>query len=470
MSDKRIAEKFTDERYLSRSELPAAMGTSLVDGYWNEITSYRAKYAHKLGFRTIGNLGFYYTGTPVIEETISSATGMLTRIVNTMKKLERGKIYDLSERALLLPSMKSLAASYGGKVDELTVKAMMNGTYRGDGQGDDAPILAYQRAIRHYLSTGPSKPDDEFLGEAYESLHEGEELLTFYRTRDFDASAQRNLYVMGAVFNYAPHAMVEPLMDEFFSFIAATGISPLVKALAALYFLDYVKPLNDKNLEAASLLSLDIMASADLGAEAFYLPLMTLLDKTPEYERAFRSVQSTGDLTYYLVYACKRILSAGESLLEELKSIKIDDIREESHPLGEAEVQAAQDKGLMERKEPTSIEQLSIFGGPGTPVKTIEPEPVKPAEAPKPAPAPAPEPAKAEAAPAEPSPKPAQNAPLPKVSPEDVAAGNEGEGISLNKPESPLSEKEIREYVLYLLESNPNLNRKRLRDGPHLHG
>lgn len=63
-----IAKKYTDEIYLSKSQLQAVLNTSLVDGYWKEIRSYRGGYAHRLNVKTLRkNFEMGIVLTPVIE-------------------------------------------------------------------------------------------------------------------------------------------------------------------------------------------------------------------------------------------------------------------------------------------------------------------------------------------------------------------------------------------------------------------
>lgn len=487
MSEKDLAHYYTDENYLSRTELIGALKTSLIDGYWNDILSYRAKYAKKLGYRSINNVGFYYTSTPVIAEKISAIELSCARLVNTIKKMEISHELDESERLCKLAQLKSVSSFTYGDMDELTLKALLNGTYH-DANNDPAhdSVISFLRTLNHFLTISPVAPSDNFLADGYGYLLDKVDNLTsFYRTDDFDASAKRSLYIPNSDFSYSPYQYIDNLMAEFIAFMGKDGSAPLfVKAVASCQYLHYVRPFLERNDELGVLLGLDAFANSELGKESFYLPLAPILEKSDRFNDLFLLTQRSGDLTYYILYSIKVLSPIIEGLISSINNIRVSAYKKEAHQLSDSEL-----------KETTIIpqggEQLSIFGGNEPNKQTPEPSQEKPQtskdesskeevsfQAPKanetkvtikeetkpiqeeakvsvPVQAVTQEVIKEEKVPTA---KKVEST-IVTTEPKEKTATSKAAELSLSMPEAALSEKEVKEYIQYLLESNPNLNK-----------
>jgi hypothetical protein len=483
MSEKDLAHYYTDENYLSRTELIGALKTSLIDGYWNDILAYRSKYAKKLGYRSINNVGFYYTATPVITEKISTIELSCARLVNTIKKMEISHELDESERLCKLAQLKSISSITYGDMDELTLKALLNGTYH-DASNDSShdSVISFLRALNHFLSISPVAPSDNFLADGYGYLLDKVDNLTsFYRTDDFDASSKRALYIPNSDFSYSPYQYIDNLMAEFIVFMGKADSAPLfVKAVASCQYLHYVRPFLERNDELGVLLGLDAFANSELGKESFYLPLAPILEKTDRFNDLFLLTQRTGDLTYYILYSIKVLTPIIDGLISSINAIRVSALKKEANQLSESELKETTitDQGA---------EQLSIFGGGEAkvaPSKIVETKPIAEPVAPvKETSAPAKEekvvepvlevkpaveevkketPIHAEAPIITkeeklPTAKKAESTIVTSEPKEDTTS--KAAELSLSMPEAALTEKEVKEYVQYLLESNPNLNK-----------
>jgi hypothetical protein len=457
MNEKEWAIQYTDERYLTKKELAQAMHTSLVDGYWLDVRNYRGRNAHPLPHRTISNQRFWLCLSPGVKAKIASFEGQLSHIVGAIGKIDEGKQKEEVERAFLLRCLTAEASFAKVDISPLSLKALLNGTYHEDNPAH-APVIAYLATIRRFLAKKPMSPDADFLGLAYGSLLNQEELTTFYRTTDFDHTASRIRFMTGGDFHYAPFETVEPLMNEFFPFVFDTGVSVAPRAIGALYFLDLVKPFWEKNLELACLLAKAIVAKESGNPLAFLLPFEAVLEPNPRYESLYIETQHSGDLTYIVAYAIETMAPLLLSLDEEIKRIRIEAYRNDMRPLSPSEERIA-----GKPREPAQMSLLEESPAPEeTPEESCAPEPV-------PEPRPALKPLEATTPPAE-APKPEAEEPLPapetplsveKAAPPAEAALKETEAaeLALSAPETALSDKEIKEYVQYLLESNPNLNK-----------
>lgn len=452
-----LAKQYTDEQYLSKRELQDALKTSLVDGYWRDILAYRKEYQRPLGLKSITNRAFYYVATPMISKKASLCFENLIRLVNLMKKAEPGSEKQAMERALLYENLSGINRAYESKTSDLALKAIINGTYRDNGEGEDKHLRDYLRTLRMCLDSVIMKPDDNFLAKIYGSLlQEDDDLTKWYRQGDFDNRISKNAFYTDADYPYAPASSIEGLMDDFYHFLSSDE-EPLIKALTSLFFLIYVKPFDSKNEEIATLFALDILAfEGGLGKEAFYLPLSKSLIIEPVLsDNYFIGAQRAGDLTYYFMRSFHELSELALSLKGTLDDIHLAKYEEEAHSLSQEE------EDIVKRQQSDSVskeaKQMSLFEEPEENDKeeTTLSDLLHIKESDKPNDAPIAK-EKEEHPPL--IKKASKKDTLPSISKEEMLRAN-GEEIALKKKDSLLSDKEIKEYVRYLLESNYSLNR-----------
>ncbi len=483
-----IARRFTDERYLSKSEIQLEMRTSLVDGYWKAVLAYREDFKKKLPFHGIRKLPFYYVETPAIREKITSFSArldsFLLKLSNLFPTLDGRSI----RQETLFEILDSIDVEGDFQMSELSLKALINGTYDEE-QPFHEPLINYH-SLLNKLSERPYEGGvEDFLAYAYGELRgEGEELTEFYRLGDLDPSVERIKWLSDAIYPSAPAGEVEGLMGEFVPYLSHNDDLYFVSAVFALYFLTYVKPFaHDYNAMMASLLFKERYASLSRRPSAYLFPFerllvpgrgkggLSLLDPgNKKRELLKKEVQRSGDLTYILFDAIDGIGGIIQRLEEKIAAIRLSDMKKEA---------------MLDKEELSSIRestssfleegQLSLFDSPAE--EETKPAPLPPAPHPVPeAPAPviperiapvvphevpAAEVEKEEVPPA-PAPEPEGKASLTSKEKEEVkpvrllSPEEFGEGKSLFIEPQRLSEKEAREYVLYLLETNPALSRK----------
>jgi Fic family protein len=492
MAEKEWARLYTDEQYLSKSEVMQAMQTSLIDGYWNDITEYRKRYRVPLLFRSITNHAFYLTETDIIKAKVTAIELKSARFLGLIRKIIDPQQEEAAHRSCLLTSLRAINSIENAQMSELSLKALLNGTYQ-EANPFHKSVIGYRDALLNEVKDSSFiRLNDDFLAELYEKNLGVSELTSFYRTRDFDSSAQRARYMYNPDFAYAPFDLIEALLGEFLSWLRNGAESPFIKAVASAYFFDYVKPFEERNDEMGLLLGKAAYSFSDEGKAVFYLPLENILIKTPRAKNVLLEVQRTGDLTYFLLYAISVVEPLLDTLEQELQSIRIEPYRKEYQSLSEGEEQSAL---ALAKKTPVEPTQMDLFAKESE-EKPVSPAPVIPSPLPTPTPvlsepeeekapevppmvsnvAPTPAPKAEEEKPAAPSPEvPPQSAPevasplekpafknaLPperKITPEEMAPSKDA-ALSLSLPKTGLSDKEVKEYVLYLLESNPNLNK-----------
>lgn len=443
-----IAIQYTDESYLSRAELQTVLKTSLVEDFWKEILSYRKNNQVFLGLKTISGKPFYYVGTKAINEKIEDCKRNLLTLSGSFKKADSAQSEKAIKKALLFSSLEGINKAYDSKSSELTLKAMLNGTYRENYEGKDKEVLNYLRTIEALLSKEIAIPNEDFLAYVYGELTEERDNLTkWFRLGNFDNSISKNfIYETNGVFSYCPFEKIEGMMDEFYSFYKNSNVPSLVKALTAMYFIVYVRPFDSKNEEMATLLALDTLGYEDnFGKECFYLPLSQVLIYEPTLQdNYFVGVQKSGDLTYYILRSIDKLNALFQVLKKELDDIILEDYAEEHYSFSKLEEEA------IARKDETSDKvALAEEKNEETPEAIIENSSEE-----KPF---AKEERTEKAALSEP--KALRSNKIETISKEEMLKANNDGVVALKKKESPLSDKEIKEYIRYLLESDYSLNK-----------
>jgi Fic family protein len=511
MSEKEWAVAYTDEQYLLRSEVVKAMNTSLIDGYWADIVAYRQSKAITFPFRSITNHPFFLTASEAIKAKITQFEVVSARFASTLKKISDPREKEQAERACMLVALRTISTIENAQMSELSLKALLNHTYN-ESNPFHAPVVNYHDALAFYLhdkSLASLHPNEDFLAEALGKCTGVAELTSFYRTSDFDSTAQRARYLYNPDYNYAPFDFIETLMGDFLSWLKhAEDVSYFVKAVASCYYLDYVMPFSERNDEMGALLAKAVYSTSEAGLESFDLPFEAILVKSPRYKLLALEAQRTGDLTYLVMYSITVLTPLLEGLNEEIKAIRIETYRGEFTAISPEEKAAATPKASE-----ASAQQLSLFSTEPKPEETkkeapipvvspapvIEEKPIPPLastpvieEKPEPIPAPVPEekpavevapaPMETPLAPIKETPAPVvlpkeekapEAAPVPtiakkekpvvaperQIAPSEMSLASSSGESALVIEENPLSDKEIKEYTQYLLETNPALNK-----------
>ncbi len=417
-----IGQKFTDETYATRNSLRKVFGTN-IDPYWQIISKYRQSHKVYLGVKTIGMKDIYVVLTDVINSKISGVETKLTQLANKVASLDDLIESSQAKRTCLSACLNPIKAVEKVDISDLSFNALINDTYFEDNPSH-TPLVNYLDAIYFLSSREPKRFDEDTLPLIYSKILKTDELTRFYRTRDWDNSARNAIFQPNPIYPYCPHDAIEKLMDGFATALENDSASPLVRAILAVYYISHIKPFDKGNNSVAALSSKWLLAESISNPFAYYLPLEAILDSSPKMNETYMEVQKDGDLTY-LVDASISIL---EQVVTDLED-KIADIRINTY-----------------REESTRIPEIE-----------------KPVVAPpKPEPAPAPTPAVAEEK--EVAPIETKVEVMPREEKKPVKASETLTAKDMESSQtgraSTLSDKEVKEYVIYLMETEPDLNKK----------
>lgn len=441
MSESRnLAVKYTDEIYVTYTQLGRILGLSNYDDFWTPIQKYREEYKVVLPFGKIHGNNYFITLTEPIKVKIID----LERKARDFCLLSRNLSLEQpkeSKRILLAPILKDAAILEKSSINDLSIEMLLKSLYRENDQSH-APIVNYLSALNYYLLGSPLSPDDDFLGGAYQKVLGQEELMDFYRQNDFDAKIKYLAYVRNPEYPYAPCGMLYDLMDNLLNWLKDDQECPsFVHAFTAQLFLDYIKPFNEKNGLMASLLAKDCIAYSMSIQEAFVLPFEAFLKTDFTNSDAYRESKAKCDLTYAILEAIERMSTYIDETAKQLNVLRVNKYKAEYSTLSEEEekVAKAQEAQItptqlsLELNEENSEENENASEDTAI-QEQVEEEHIE--EEPK-----------------------EKTQVLIKENPQPQTKKIESIDISHSSQET-LSKSEVKDYTRYLLETNPNLNKK----------
>lgn len=465
----KISIRYTDEEYLARRGLARAMNTTFIDSFWRDILDYRRGYRRELGMFLINRAPMYFTMTPAIEAKIKEFESKMNDYLRFYRGVDDREKFEIRKTSFF-PLLNAIRLYEGATMmSDISLRALLNGTYR-ENNIDHAPVLRYFHTINHYLdeNNAPIASSDEFLGDAYTYLLGVAELTKFYREEGPDQ--YRPTSVLGGYdYNKAPVKDIETMMERLYACMDK-DISIFVRAMVGLFSISYIQPFDNLNHPLAILFAKNVIANGPAGNSAFILPFEPLLSDRSVME-AIKDTKNEGDLTYFIL-ACLNYLSKNLDILsEQAQKARVSVYRPEYQNLSREEEErvkvinpAPVPEPVIKKEEPKVEEPLPFeeffFEEP---VKEKEPEIVQtPIEEPAPEPVvePAPEPSvEVEEEPQKPEPKNALK-PSRIITQEEMRESQASTGRMFEVPGNILSDKEVKEYIRYLLETNPNLNKK----------
>lgn len=443
--------KNTDLNYLSKKEMDKAYGPIVSQTFWTEVVSYRREHASALPFRSIEGYPFSLTVTDTLkgkwEEMGERLNASIRSISSSLNEKERKEL----RKTLFFASLKSLSTLEGVAISDLSIKAALNGTYA---EKDEAhrSALNYLSALDAYSEKSGVAPNEDFLAECYTKALGESELVSFYR----EAKGKTSISQSGMLLRSqkgAPDGEIERYLAPFFEFFEGTKEPTLVTLSSILFYLPYIAPFESHNEGVTLLFAKDLLAY-QYAKEAFFLPLERLLEPSKALLEARHETISNRDLTYFVQYILFSLDSLLKEVEEAIKGAKIAIYAPEYNQLSEEEKEAVSEEALAQPLPPKN-EQLTLesFGGlseqesqsktqsdeKGAALKTDLSAPAE-EETPK---------------------KEPKNALSPSrtISVEEMMEAKK-ERPTFGYEADVLSEKEAKEYARYLLETNPNLNKK----------
>jgi len=455
-----VALESTDLNYLDKNGVSKSLGLFAIDDFWREVLLYRDDHRLSLPLRQINGRPFSLVVTPTLKGKWDRASENIKQMASSINSRLGERERREARKILFLPILKAINELSGSEMGEISLKALLNGTY---GESDKAhlPTINYLSALDYYCDKSPLSVDEEFLAEAYMKISGQEELTSFYR--EVGAASKINFSRFGGYEQEkAPAGHIEEYMDPLFSYLSdsSTALPPFAIAAIIAFYLPYVSPVSDGNDALAAILLKGFLACR-YGSDVFALPFERWLLPSKEREQALRNVRSSGDLTYFLDFLEKGIGKMATEINDSVNNARIAVFSPEYNQLSEEEKTIASQKAL-EQPLPPKNEQLTFDAFLEEEEKKEEIDVAEPSLAPFVMAEEPPAQKEEEAAPIKEPPEAPKKAALPpqgNITEEEMRERARHAIASAYEPDV-LTEKEAKDYMRYLLETNPNLNRK----------
>ena len=318
--ENKLASRFTDEQYATKSEVANTLGTSLVDKLWDNITRYREQYAQQTPLLDLTKRFYKIVYTPSINSRYQK---LQSRIVNILYKYSRFseedlKMYQIKDDAMK-EILKMMASFKGIIINDIAISNIIN---RDNRNKEYAPLEYYYEALCSFQNNPLIAIDDDFFGNYLMVLSHQFELTTYYRSRDLE-SAKTKFVINRQYDNGAPVNEIEKHMNILLDFVNNSGAPLVVKAICAFYYLNYIKPFDSYNEELSILLFKHILARGEYESIAHLLPCEILLSKNPSrLKEVMNEVQRNRDLTYLIIYATDVLEEAFGNFTDKLIAVE----------------------------------------------------------------------------------------------------------------------------------------------------
>ncbi len=445
----------TDVNYLDQNGVSKILGFGTSGVFWKEVLSYREEHRMNMGFRRINGSPLTLTVTPVLRGKWENASDDIAKAAAEFNRRLSEKERKEARKILFFPMLKAAATFEKSDVSDMSLKAMLNGTY-GENNESHRNVLNYLATIDAYSEKAPVDADDDFLAEAYMKLTGQDELTSFYRESDSPFGRPQSFYY-NSNYDYerAPDGHVSEFMDPFLAFVGDNNLPPFAIFAISLFYIPYIAPFSSHNKTTALVIAKEYLASI-YGKEVFYLPFdELLLNSSKGYQEAIKNVRSSGDLTYFVDYTLSKLEKTLGNVKEAVDNAKISVYSPEYNQLSEEEKAIAEEEALAQ-PEPPKNEQLtldSIFGEEEAEEKTEPIEEIATKEEPTP---------EEKTVSSEPSVEKESKTtvkPSATITEEEIKASSLASKTLAFEPDI-LTEKEAKEYMRYLLETNPNISKK----------
>lgn len=458
---------YTDEIYLNKSSLQKALNTSIIDPYWNAVSEYRRQHRFDLtGLKTLNGRPLFVTLTPAIKDKIDALSYRVHLLSDRLSSFRDLIEASQAKKACLSIIATDIRSITHNPISDISIKALVSDTYF-ESNPLHKEVVNHFDAISYYGEKNPKDMDEETLYELYAKCITPDEIVALYRRNDIDSQIRRLMYMPNAVYPYCPGAYVENVMKSFENWAINGNGQSLLKAIVALYYIDRAKPFPSMNQSVAILLAKWMVSANSLKAFDYYSPFEILATRDdPAGEYASNEVQKTGDFTYFLDWALKKLNSRLDDAFKAVDSSRVEAYVNEAKSMSEIEEEA------KKQEETFSIIQDQVPPAP-EPVEEPIPEPVaepEPVVVEEPItveePTPESEPIKEEPV-VEPEPI-VEPEPVEEVKPQvkekkksDVEMLDPSKMSSSTSIFAPtLTDKEVKEYIIYLMETEPDLNKK----------
>lgn len=369
-----IGIRWSEEKYATKDEVRDAYNMSMIDNIWKQIIDYRRLYTKTLDLHNIDRTSYMVVVTQTIQLKVASVERRLSRIlVKTHDMKAYGK--ELFAKRRYAKTIEVLDSNYKTNISQEMVSHLLDEDLSTI-PSQYSLIYNYIRTLKYYASGHYTDIIDYRLLESILKQIQGVSFdnLTLekeYREEEIETS---HYYQNNYVYKAAPIERIADMIDELCNFVRESDLSPVIKAIVANYYLNYVKPFDYLNEEANALFAKICLGHFDFDEASMYLNFEKIVFDTDEkLNKISVECQKTLDLTYYVNYILDLLDEDLKDILDEIVLTERDEIKNEQIDLSEDEGLNA--KSTVEEEAKPSERSVAVMARPVEFVKPQEPSP-----------------------------------------------------------------------------------------------
>lgn len=369
-----IGIRWSEEKYATKDEVRDAYNMSMIDNIWKQIIDYRRLYTKTLDLHNIDRTPYMVVVTQTIQLKVASVERRLSRIlVKTHDMKAYGK--ELFAKRRYAKTIEVLDSNYKTNISQEMVSHLLDEDLSTI-PSQYSLIYNYIRTLKYYASGHYTDIIDYRLLESILKQIQGVSFdnLTLekeYREEEIETS---HYYQNNYVYKAAPIERIADMIDELCNFVRESDLSPVIKAIVANYYLNYVKPFDYLNEEANALFAKICLGHFDFDEASMYLNFEKIVFDTDEkLNKISVECQKTLDLTYYVNYILDLLDEDLKDILDEIVLTERDEIKNEQIDL--SEVEGLNAKSTVEEEAKPSERSVAVMARPVEFVKPQEPSP-----------------------------------------------------------------------------------------------
>lgn len=361
MALQEVGIKFTEEKYATKEEVKAAYNMSMIDDIWAKVISYRNNFSHQLGLFNIDNVPLYFVMTKTLQTKVSSIERKLSKILVryfALSEVEKANLKD----ELYIKFFAEIASSNNFEASRDMLLHVIHKDISAF-PANYTPLFYYSNTLDYFTLHRFDPFDARLISHVNKKLG-GEEvndvptLQPSYRQTEIETS---HYYQNDYIYKAAPIEQLPTLIQSLNDFAAREDISPLVRALTALFYVDYIKPFEYLNEETSALFAKLILAKSDY-EEAGFFPLLEVIafDNSKKAKEIKELTQKTYDLTYFINHYISIIESDIEDIAFIINKIEAEAVDNELHAVSNYNYEEVDNDSREEKVYTNAVENTPV--------------------------------------------------------------------------------------------------------------
>ena len=346
MANNDLNQKYTIEKYCSKTDLTKIFGTRIIEPIWKELDDFRRRLSTDLPIYDAAHARFRLTYIDPMQAKNAQTNDHVTAYVGGYSKLQAGSVAQYTfTRDMLKIALKNIAKYNNLDASEITLTNILE----NETTDSQYNILnRYFKALETLKMNTSETIDEDFLAKYYGILRGEDELTCFYRINDIETFASKALvdreYDQGI-----PSHLIDEIMPELLSYVSNNDVS-LASRLAAIFFMfNYVRPFDVCNMELACILAKRVLAANNVNTSCIYVPLESFLNDQDFFSEISREVKKTRDFTYAFLKGADLINAAFDVAIDRILEVHATSLDTEVK-LGSEEKKIAKEFGIESPK------------------------------------------------------------------------------------------------------------------------